>query len=57
MSFWEQFAITTAVAALHTVIRVFGAKYFTPEELTATDVVLDALVDLPKRVHNPTPKV
>lgn len=57
MNFWEQFALYQATAALHTVIRLFGAKYFTPEELAATDIVVDALASLPARIHNQPPKV
>ena len=55
MNFWEQFAITQASAALHALVRKYSAKYFTPEEQAATDTVLDAIVDLPQRVHNANP--
>lgn len=49
MNFWEQFAILQASAALHAVMRKYASKYFTPEELTAADVVLDALTEIPAR--------
>lgn len=52
MNFWQQFAILQASAALHTLIRLFGQKYLTPEELAASDLVLDAITDLPQRIHN-----
>ena len=50
MNFWEQFAILQASAALHAVVRKYAAKYFSPDELNAADVVLDALADIPRRV-------
>ena len=49
MNFALQFALATAVAALHTVIRKFG-KYLTPEELTAADLLIDALGEMPQRI-------
>lgn len=52
MSIWEQFAIQQGIAALHTVIRRYGAKYLTADELAAGDVLLDALGELPERVHS-----
>lgn len=55
MDFWQQFAIQSAVAALHTVVRRFGQKYLTQEELTAADTVLDGLADLPARIHGTAP--
>lgn len=53
MNFWQQLLIAQASAAIHAVVRMFGVKYFTPEELAAFDVVVDALVSLPERVHAP----
>lgn len=50
MNFWEQFALSQATAALHVVIRKYGTKYFSPEELTAVDTTVEALVDLPRRI-------
>lgn len=55
MNFWQQFAIQSATAALHTVIRQLGQKYLTKEELAAADIVLDGLADLPARVHGASP--
>jgi len=52
MSFFQQFALNSALAALHTVIRQFGAAYLTQEELAASDVLVDALAQLPERIHN-----
>lgn len=56
MNFWEQFLLNQASAALHAVVRKYAGKYFTPEELTASDTVLEALVDLPERIHKAPPK-
>ncbi len=50
MNFWEQFAILQASAALHAVVRKYAAKYFSPEELAAAEVVLDALTEIPARI-------
>ncbi len=55
MNFWEQFAIAQASIALSTVIHIYGAKYFTAEELAATDVLVRALADLPNRINKPKP--
>jgi hypothetical protein len=52
MNFWEQFAIMQGTSALHVVVRKYGAKYFTPEEMAAADVMLDALTQLPQRIHD-----
>jgi hypothetical protein len=51
MNFWQQFAITQASAGLHALIRLYGLKYFTPAELEASDIVLDAVTQLPERIH------
>jgi len=51
MNFWQQFALMQASSALHAVIRLYGAKYFTPEELAASDMVLDAVTALPERIQ------
>lgn len=51
MSLWESFAINQALAALHTIVRRYGAKYFTADELTAFDTSIDALAELPERIH------
>ena len=51
MNFWEQFAIAQASVALSTVIHIYGAKFFTAEELAATDVLVRALADLPNRIN------
>lgn len=53
MGFWEQFAIMQAQAALHTIIRKYGKEYFSEEEQTALDITIDALIDLPARIHAP----
>lgn len=50
MSFWEQFLLSQASSSLHTLVRKYSAKYFTPEEQTAVDVVLDAITALPERI-------
>lgn len=52
MGFWEQFAISQGLASLHTIIRKYGAKYFTQDELAAFDIAIDALGELPQRVHD-----
>lgn len=54
MSFWEQFLLAQASAALHAVIARYAGKYFTVEEQLAAGVVTDALVDLPRRIHGGT---
>lgn len=51
LTFWQQFAIMQASSALHSLVRLYGAKYFTAEELAATDIVLDAVTSLPERIH------
>ncbi|HET6207811.1 MAG TPA: hypothetical protein VFD98_13440 [Terracidiphilus sp.] len=51
MNFWQQILLSQASAALHAIILAFGSKYFTPQELTAAGVVTDALIDLPRRIH------
>ena len=57
MNFWEQFLLSQASAALHAIVRKYAGKYFTPEENAGADLILDALVDLPNRIHNAPPKV
>ena len=54
MSFWEQFLLAQASAALHAVIARYAGKYFTLEEQQAANIVTDALVDLPRRIHGGT---
>jgi hypothetical protein len=56
MSFWEQFLLAQASSAMHAVIARYAGKYFTPEELQATTIVLDALIQLPERIHSAIPK-
>lgn len=52
MSFFEQFAILQASAALHALIRRYANKHFSEEEIAASDLVLDAIADLPRRIHD-----
>ncbi len=59
MSFWEQFLISQALSALHTIIRRYGKVYLTNDELAAADVLIDALAELPERISagKPIPKM
>ena len=56
MSFWEQFLLAQASAAIHAIIARYASKYFTPEEQAAAGLVADAVVQLPERIHNAQPK-
>lgn len=51
MNFWEQFLLSQASAALHAVEIRYGAKYLTIDEQAAVSVVIDALIDLPRRIQ------
>jgi hypothetical protein len=51
MNFWEQFAMYQASAALNTIILKYAASYFTPEEMAACTIALNALSSLPERLH------
>lgn len=51
MSFWEQFAIMQATAALHVIVLRYATKYFTPAEQQALNLIIDAIIDLPARIH------
>lgn len=55
MNFWEQFLIIQAQAALHAVLQKYAAKYFSTEEQMALNTVADALIDLPRRIHDQPP--
>ena len=52
MSFWEQFLLNQASAALHAVVAKYASKYFSPYEQGAVTTTLDALIALPERIHN-----
>ena len=52
MSFWEQFLLNQASAALHAVVAKYALKYFGPEEQAAVVMTLDALIALPERIHD-----
>jgi len=54
MSFWEQFLLAQASSALHAVVSRYAGKYFTHEEQQAANIVIDALVDLPRRINSGT---
>lgn len=51
MNFWQQILLAQASAALHAIFLAFGSKYFTTAEQAAVNVVIDALIDLPRRIH------
>lgn len=51
MNFWQSFALYQLSAALHMLVGYIGARYLKPDELAAVDVLLNAIVSLPQRVH------
>ncbi len=51
MNFLQQFAISQAGFFLSQLIGWYGRKYFTSEELAATNTVINALMQLPQRIH------
>jgi hypothetical protein len=51
MTFWQQILLSQASSALHAVFIAYGSKYFSADEQAATHAVIDALVDLPRRIH------
>jgi len=51
MSFWEQFAIIQAQAAIHVLIMRYAKEYFTAEEQQALTIIAAALIELPERIH------
>jgi hypothetical protein len=56
MNFWQQILLSQASAALHAIFLAFGSKYFTTSEQAAVTTVIDALIDLPRRIHSGTPQ-
>lgn len=55
MPFWEQLALYQGLAALHTVIAKYTAKYYTPEETAILQQAADLMGSLPQRLHEGTP--
>lgn len=51
MNFWQSFALYQLSAALHMLVGYIGARYLKPEEMAAVDVLLNAIVSLPQRLH------
>ena len=51
MNFLQQAAISGAGFFLSQLIGWYGRKYFAPEELAAANTVINALMQLPQRIH------
>ena len=59
MSFLLQLALSTATNGLHILIYRFG-KWLKPEEVAAANLLIDAVVEIPQRIHDsqtPVPKL
>lgn len=51
MNFLQQMALSQAGFAMGQIVRWYGKKYFGKNELEAIDTVLNALSELPQRIH------